>query len=112
MFNLAKNWDYLSIFSSYMGREGYLHLGRSLIENNIAIFQQDRHYLRSRNSGFLPTTKVCMSKNDVKVYKQDALGSVTGLHYDSKYFRNAKENGELCMVSGSLNITMICLRFS
>ena len=44
--------------------------------------------------------------------KQDALGSVTGLHYDSKYFRIAKENGELCMVSGSLNITMICLRFS
>ena len=44
--------------------------------------------------------------------KQDALGSVTGLHYDSKYFRIAKENGELCMVSGSLNITMIFLRFS
>ena len=44
--------------------------------------------------------------------KQDALGSVTGLHYDSKYFRIAKENSELCMVSGSLNITMICLRFS
>ena len=39
-------------------------------------------------------------------------GSVTGLHYDSKYFRIAKENGELCMVSGSLNITMICIRFS
>ena len=44
--------------------------------------------------------------------QQDALGSVTGLHYDSKYFRIAKENGELCMVSRSLNITMICLRFS
>ena len=44
--------------------------------------------------------------------KQDALGSVTGLHYDSKYFRIAKENGELCMLSGSLNITMTCPRFS
>ena len=43
---------------------------------------------------------------------QDTLGSVTGLHYDSKYFRIAKENGELCLVSGSLNITMICPRFS
>ena len=45
-------------------------------------------------------------------FKQDALGSVTGLHYDSKYFRIAKENSELRMVSGSLNITMICLRFN
>ena len=32
--------------------------------------------------------------------KQDALGSVTGLHYDSKYFRIAKENGELCIIYG------------
>ena len=47
----------------------------------------------------------------VKQDASDALGSVTGLHYDSKYFRIAKENGELCMVSGSLNIT-ICVRFS
>ena len=44
--------------------------------------------------------------------KQDALGSVTGSHCDSKYFRIAKENGELCVVSGNLNITMICLKFS
>ena len=47
-----------------------------------------------------------MSKN-----QQDALRSVTGLHYDSKYFRITKENGELCIVSRNLNITMICLRF-
>ena len=46
------------------------------------------------------------------ILKEDALGSVTGLRYDSKYFRIAKENDELCMVSGSLNITIICPRFS
>ena len=50
--------------------------------------------------------------NTRKTNSKDALGSVTGLHYDSKYFRIAKENGELCMVSGSLNITMLCIRFS
>ena len=59
----------------------------------------------------MPTRKSSVSLT-FSILEQDALGSVTGLHYDSKYFRIAKENGELCMVSGSLNITMICPRFS
>ena len=89
---------------SWVSHSTLIYTSELILCSHICVYSATRH-----NIHMYPNFSVAGYAVRRKWLKQDALGSVTGLHYDSKYFRIAKENGELCMVSGNLNITMICL---